>query len=317
MRGTGNDGTFQYNWVQGSLQVNDNHCDCFQSWSVGTDGVVGDGTVYRMKLIGNTFINCLDSNLQFQAQVQGIGCFDGLFQDWVVENNVIMVNQWHGITLAGAINCLVINNTICELRKTDVGPPWIEIGTHKNGTVSTGCVVRNNLTTDIQIESGCQVTLDHNIIMKDPTAYFKDFANRDVCPKTGCAAIAGGSSLLAPAVDIYGTPRPLNGAPDIGAVQHTGATPVLAPATSAAPSREFSAQYKNGKLTLQLPAQMPDKIFCSISSLAGTVLLSRTLMPHSGMADMVIPDKSAVPRGTYVVLLRGENLDHAMTLAVR
>jgi hypothetical protein len=39
MRGTGNDGTFQYNWVQGSLQVNGNHCDCFQSWSVGTDRV--------------------------------------------------------------------------------------------------------------------------------------------------------------------------------------------------------------------------------------------------------------------------------------
>ena len=44
LRGLGNFGTFQYNVVKNCYDVNENHDDGFQSWSVGTGGV-GTGEV--------------------------------------------------------------------------------------------------------------------------------------------------------------------------------------------------------------------------------------------------------------------------------
>ena len=70
-----------------------------------------------------------------------------MFEDWVVENNVVFVDHWHGITLSGAVDSRIVNNTVCDINSESPGPSWIRIGDHKNGTPSSGCVVRNNLTT--------------------------------------------------------------------------------------------------------------------------------------------------------------------------
>ena len=56
LRGLGNHCTFQYNTVKNCYDVNRNHDDGFQSWSVGPNGI-GTGEVVRMVLRGNTIIN--------------------------------------------------------------------------------------------------------------------------------------------------------------------------------------------------------------------------------------------------------------------
>jgi len=113
LRGLGNHCTFEYNTVKNCYKVNANHDDGFQSWSTGPGGV-GSGEVVGVVLRGNTIINYVDPNQPYRGTLQGIGCFDGTFVDWVIENNVIITDHWHGITLLGARNCLVINNTVLD-----------------------------------------------------------------------------------------------------------------------------------------------------------------------------------------------------------
>ncbi|UCD52697.1 MAG: hypothetical protein JSW27_08675, partial [Phycisphaerales bacterium] len=141
--------TFEYNTVKNCYNVNANHDDGFQSWSVGPGGV-GTGEVVGVVLRGNTIINYEDPNQPHRGALQGIGCFDGTFVDWVVENNVVITDHWHGITLGGARGCLVINNTVLDRNEQRPGPPWICIDRHKNGTAPVDCVVRNNLATDFR-----------------------------------------------------------------------------------------------------------------------------------------------------------------------
>lgn len=217
LRGLGNYDTFQYNKVKNCYAVNANHDDGFQSWSIGDSGV-GTGVVYGMVLRGNTIINYEDTNQPFRGTLQGIGCFDGMFEDWLVENNVVITDHWHGITLSGATNCKILNNTVVDINDTSPGPPWISIGDHKNGTLSTGCLVRNNLTTSLNISSA-GVIQDHNIIVKNYNDYFVNYPKNDLHLKPGCNAIDSGSSDSAPAFDKDKNVRPFGARIDIGAYE--------------------------------------------------------------------------------------------------
>lgn len=222
LRGLGDYDVFENNYVANAYadgDVDANHDDGFQSWSVGADGMVGTGEVVGVVLRGNVFVNYTDAAQPFRATLQGIGCFDGFFTDWVIENNVVVVDHWHGITLLGARGARIVNNTVLDLNAERPGPPWIQIGPHKDGTASEDCVVRNNLVTDLDVMTGTGMVEDHNLVMDDPSAFFVDLAGHDYHLVAGAAAIDVGSADLAPAFDRDGVPRPIGAAFDLGAYE--------------------------------------------------------------------------------------------------
>jgi len=220
LRGLGDFGTFEGNLIKNCYDVNGNHDDGFQSWSNGPSGV-GSGTVYGIVIRGNTFINYEDPNQPFRGTLQGIGCFDGFFEDWVIENNVVMVDHWHGITLMGARNCRIVNNTVIDLNAENPGPPWIRITAHKDGTPSSGCTVRNNLASSYNSDS-TGVTEDHNVQIAF-SAYeseFIDVTQGNLRLLAGSSAVDMGSPDLAPLVDQDGVDRPQLAAWDCGAFEY-------------------------------------------------------------------------------------------------
>ncbi len=216
MRGLGNDLFFEYNLVKNLYVVNENHPDGFQSWSINDDP-----PRERVVLRGNTFINYTDINQPFRGSLQGIGCFDGPYVDWIVENNVVITDHWHGISLYGARNSRIVNNTVIDLNAVSPGPPWVGFFKHKDGTPSSNCILRNNLAQTIQITEG--VTADHNYKIPNYAAYadlFVDHLNYNLRLKPGAPPINAGSSDQAPAIDIEGKARPQGSAVDIGAYEY-------------------------------------------------------------------------------------------------
>jgi parallel beta-helix repeat protein len=148
--------------------------------------------------------------------------------DWIIENNVVITDHWHGITLLGARNCLVIDNTVLDENNTTPGPPWIQIGNHKNGTPPVNCVVRNNLAATFN--SAADVLQENNLKITNPAALFVDPARFDLHLRPGAAAIDAGSSLDAPALDRDRIPRPQGNGIDIGAYERHAADVQPAPA---------------------------------------------------------------------------------------
>ncbi len=225
LRGLGDGEVFEYNLVKNARAVNDTHRDGFQSWSVG-DGGVGTGVVRDVTLRGNVFIGFESSSVPFAGTLQGIGCFDGTYDGWVVENNVVITEHWHGISLYGARNSRVANNTVLGLVDPVVedgrvpGPPWILVTAHKDGTPSSDTVVRNNLATSLTAE-GEGVVEDHNLILPDGLAgYFVDVAGHDVRLVEGAPAVDQGSAASAPEADADGVARPYGAAVDVGAFEY-------------------------------------------------------------------------------------------------
>ena len=244
LRGLGDYTVFQYNTVKNCYDVDDHHDDGFQSWSVGEDGVVGTGEVVGVVLRGNTFINYEDPNQPHRGTLQGIGCFDGTFVDWVIENNVVITDHWHGITLLGARNSTITNNTVIDLNQDRPGPPWIKIDDHKDGTSPRDCIVRNNLTTDLS--NSDQVVEDSNITlsMDETGAFFVDAVNLDLHLVEDADAVDSGTSTGAPEMDRDRIVRPQGTGFDVGAYEwHDGSVEPIpggggAPGTGGAPGSQ-------------------------------------------------------------------------------
>ncbi len=222
LRGIADDGVFEYNTVLDAYDVDDHHDDFFQSWSY-EDGVVGTTVVRGVVLRGNLFVNFTDPDRPFAGSAQGIGCFDGFFEDWIVENNVVIVNHWHGITFLGARNMRIVNNTVLDNALGEgPGPPWINVSAHKDGSVSSGILLRNNLTQDITLEAD-DSTEDHNLLFSDPAALFIDHETFNLHLKSDAEAVDAGSEIEAPQLDRDRIARPQGAGFDVGAFEwHDG-----------------------------------------------------------------------------------------------
>lgn len=221
------DCVFEYNTVTDSYVDDANHDDFFQSWSTDSTGKVGAGVIRGVVVRGNTFISRSDSAQPLATEPQGIGCFDGMYEDWVIENNLIVTNTFHGISLYGATACKVVNNTVVEnpLDTTTGKKPWIQIYAHKNDSLgnpwpvlSSGNLIRNNVSADTARMVAGGGTIDHNVKTTAYAAWFTDPAGFEFSLRPGSPGIGAGATDQAPLIDIREQSRSVP--VDLGAYEH-------------------------------------------------------------------------------------------------
>ena len=155
MRGVADNGLFEGNIIKNIRIINSNHPDGFQSWSLSPTGTPGGGVVTGTIVRGNVFLISENLSHPLATGMQGIGMFDGNYQDWVIEDNVIMTEAYHGIAVYGAINVKVDHNTVINIRKNPTYKTWITIAAHKGATTSAGVnTVTNNLSSLLSLVPG-------------------------------------------------------------------------------------------------------------------------------------------------------------------
>lgn len=167
IRGLSNNSRFEYNTISGSYSVDDNHDDAFQSWSTDDAGKVGAGKIENVVFSHNFVISQLDPAQPFKqiTGMQGVGNFDGFFENWLVDGNVIITDMWHGIAFYGAINCKIINNVIVK-NPLNILPqtPWIAIYNHKKLGPSSENEISNNFTSTIGEKKGVAILKNNSEI---------------------------------------------------------------------------------------------------------------------------------------------------------
>jgi hypothetical protein len=142
----GNGTIVHRNYVANFMRVDEDHIDGFQSI----------GPVSGLVLDGNVILEWAHpTDHPLRASLQGIGMFDGFYDDFTITNNVVSVTAHHGITVGGGRNGKIVNNTVVHQSGNPEQYPWIGVFKHKNGSPSQNVVVANNLAMSF---SGASVT---------------------------------------------------------------------------------------------------------------------------------------------------------------
>ncbi len=152
---------FADNDILDCYDVDDNHDDGIQSYSV-TDEGVGTGVVKNVIIRGNVIIASTDPGNPLAGNPQGIGCFDGFFENWTVENNLIVSSTWHGISLYGLRDSAILNNSVIDQDPDNDPSPWIMIHAHKDERPSTNSIAANNIVSNTVSISGNNVSESNN-----------------------------------------------------------------------------------------------------------------------------------------------------------
>lgn len=215
LRILGSHSIFDGNIIKNCYKVDANHDDGIQSFT--TNGIIVDNNIVR----NNIIINYEDPNQPLLGQLQGIGCFDGFYNNWLVENNLIICDHWHGISFYGANNCNILNNTVIDPTPSSaIGPSWIRINPHKDGSPSTNCVVKNNISNNFVLTGSVS---SNNKVLQSTNEYaqhFVDYVNYDFHLIQTSSCIDSADDNYAPLTDIEGTARPQGTNADMGCYEY-------------------------------------------------------------------------------------------------
>ena len=288
MRVLGSHCLLEKNLIKNCYKVDDNHDDGIQSFT--TNGNIVDHNILRSNII----LNYEDPNQPLLGALQGIGCFDGFYNDWIVENNLIITNHWHGISFYGANRCLIINNTVLD-PSPDITPGsiWIRIQDHKDGRPSTDCIVKNNISNKFVVDDA----LSNNMILSDYNDYathFVDYINNDFHLKANSSLIDAGDFQLAPSEDIEGNPRGANPI-DIGCYEYQSTTSTYQPLANK--SFYISPNPFDQQINIQTELK---HFYISILNLKGNLL--------SNSSSKII-NTSALSSGVYFIKILDKETD--------
>jgi hypothetical protein len=159
-----------HNTIHDNLNIGDgNHEDAMQ----GQNGPLAAGAALNyfsnILIDSNLVVRQTDPQLAFPQYLQGIDAFDEDWTNVTVTNNVIVTSSCYGISFSSIHNSLVADNTVVEdgLFPTPGCVAAINVGgaTHE-GPLSTNTVVRNNLTSQLNIDTrDTGVVPDHNVVL--------------------------------------------------------------------------------------------------------------------------------------------------------
>lgn len=116
----------EHNIIRNAFLVDDNHMDGIQGFFRRQPGREVRGVVVRGNVI--TRHERLETPL-VSPYLQGIGFFDGPFVDCVFEDNVVVADSYHGISVYNATRCRIAGNIVREDAGTNqVGEARIVLG---------------------------------------------------------------------------------------------------------------------------------------------------------------------------------------------
>lgn len=211
-----------------------NHDDAIQLYPITNGAFDPNGVIEDVVFRNNRIYSFADPITQDMIDDNLVGYWmqsffhgDGHGENIVIENNLIVSDHYHGITLSGPLNCRVQNNTVVKTA-TPLNPdsgsniPGIHlVNSKQGGYIPTDSTIRNNIASAYSY-SGTGLTIENNLqpAVGSYSDYFVDNANYDFRLKTGSPGFNAGSNANLTATDLAGKARKVGTYVDCGALEY-------------------------------------------------------------------------------------------------
>lgn len=140
----GDGAVHEFNDSGDSFNIDASHDDGFQGW--GPNGVLR-----RVTVRGYRHVDWLDSGRArlLSGWSQGMGLFDGMYEDWLIEDTQVATDHYHGLTVAGATRFTARRVHLMTQTNANKQYPQLKVGAAKasrGGALSsqisvTDCIV--------------------------------------------------------------------------------------------------------------------------------------------------------------------------------
>ncbi len=236
LKSGGSDSIFRNNVVKNRFKVSDTHADGFQAYS--------PGVMKNLTIEGNSILEWTHSKSHpLRGSLQGIGMFNGYYDNLLIQNNVIATRHYHGITVQGTRQAKIVNNTVVNIDGIVGKAPWIRIVGKTAALPSQDVIVANNVA--MQFQGGTNVVnnvlFTHNSVILYPAKVMTDIATFNYVPKATSGFIDAGNATYAPKTDIMGAPRPYGKGPDRGAFEVGSSTTTTTSGTTTTSAKFLAA----------------------------------------------------------------------------
>lgn len=235
----GSNSTYENNLIRDAY-IEDyevNHDDALQFFSLEADPIIENVIVRNNKFL--LFEDEITPFMEAQKtagqpvvseKMQAVIITDGYADGWLIENNLVVNANAHGISLYGARNCRVQNNTVVHhpntiYFSTTTNPQILVTDQTKTGQTNFNNVIRNNLSTNLSWASfDATSTVEGNIDIDQSNeanylTYFKDYLGHDFHLKQGSPAVDAGVNKDLPETDLDGRARINTNTVDVGAYE--------------------------------------------------------------------------------------------------
>jgi hypothetical protein len=155
--------TFHNNVVKNAFKIDSTHRDGFQSYS--------PGVVKNLTVSDNTILSWTHkTSSPLRGSMQGIGLFDGYYDDLVINNNTVATDHYHGISVIGTRRAEISDNTVVNISGKVGKAPWLLIDDTKGGAPSSDVLVSGNQAMSLYGSDASQnIVFTANSIITDPS----------------------------------------------------------------------------------------------------------------------------------------------------
>lgn len=220
----------EYNLIKNCVNL----CDYSHSGILFNETESG-AVISNVTIRGNYIIGYTRWDRKFTGTMMGIASFTPRVEGCAIENNVIICDHWHGLSLFNASSTSVLNNTIVdaylntsyehETRKDYLKPLgpcrlWVENKTD----LPANNVIANNLVSDIRTRGDVGLVKNNPVVessYKSMDATFIDWQHLDFRLRPGSEYVKNGVGTLCSSVDATGVARNCDAATNVGAYENT------------------------------------------------------------------------------------------------
>lgn len=199
--GNGDDGVYEYNFIANGINAHNRSGSGFTCFPGAQNSTI-DNLVIR----GNQFH--YDKNHPYTSlknNFRGILCsaYVGALNNFVVDNNLVNVENTYGILLSGANSAMVTNNTVVDGDLATSIAPYTRVKMHHlDGVVGVNVnTVQNNISTIVN-DVNTEYYQNINPAVQSYNSLFVDSDAGDFQLKSDSPAINAGSASLFPVIDI-------------------------------------------------------------------------------------------------------------------